>query len=76
MGRIVLSMELAAALRNCKAPSEICDSDGNIIGYFEPPPRLYEPGEIPDFDQEELDRREKTWLGILASDVRHCLIKA
>ena len=50
MGRIVLDAESAAALRNCAQPAVLCDPDGNIVGYFEPPPRLYEPGEIPELD--------------------------
>lgn len=73
MGKIVLSAELVAALRNCKAPAQLCDSEGNVIGYFEPPVRLYEPGEIPQFDEDELDRREKRWLGIPSADVRRSL---
>jgi hypothetical protein len=73
MGKIVLNAELAAALRNCKAPAQLCDSDGNVIGYFEPPVCLYEPGEIPEFDEEELDRREARHEVMTSEEVRRGL---
>jgi len=73
MSTIVLNPESAAALRNCEQTAVLRDQDGNVIGCFEPPPRLYKPGEIPDFDEAELDRREKRWEGIPSAEVRRRL---
>ena len=73
MSTIVLDSQSADILRNCAQSAVLCDRDGNIVGYFEPPPRLYRPGEIPDFDEAELDRRERRWEGIPSAEVRRIL---
>ncbi len=73
MSTIVLDPQSAEALRHCTQSAVLRDRDGNIVGYFEPPPKLYQPGEIPDFDDAELDRREQRWEGILSAEARRRL---
>jgi hypothetical protein len=70
MSTIILDPQSAEALRNCSNSAVLRDSDGNSVGYFEPPPRLYQPGEIPVFDEAELDRREQRWEGIPSAEAR------
>lgn len=73
MSTIVLDPQSADALRQCTKSAVLRDREGNIVGYFEPPPKLYQLGEIPEFDEAELDRREDRWEGILAAEARRKL---
>lgn len=73
MSTIVLDPSSTALLRSCSELTVLQDSDGNVVGYFEPPVRLYEEGEIPMFDEAELDRREQNWQGIPSAEVRRLL---
>ena len=73
MSTIVLDAESAAALRQCGQSAVLKDADGNIVGYFEPPVRIYEEGEIPEFDEEELDRREARHEVVSSEEVRRRL---
>jgi hypothetical protein len=73
MSTIILDASAADALRNCVESAVLRDASGNVVGYFEPAPRLYQPGEIPDFDPAELDRREERWAGIPSAEVRRRL---
>jgi hypothetical protein len=73
MSTIVLDPHSADILRNCAQSAVLRDREGNIVGYFEPPSRLYQPGEIPNFDEAELSRRERRWEGIPSAEVRRAL---
>jgi hypothetical protein len=73
MSTIVLDPSSTALLRSCTEPTVLRDAEGNVVGYFEPPARLYEEGEIPEFDEAELDRREQRWQGIPSAEVRRML---
>ena len=73
MSTIVLDPQSADILRNCAESAVLRDVHGNIVGYFEPAPRFYKPGEIPEFDEAELDRREQRWEGIPSAEVRRQL---
>jgi len=45
-----------------------------VLGTFDPTPlRFYEEGEIPEFDEAELDRREKRRAGIPSDVARRIL---
>jgi hypothetical protein len=58
MSEIVLDQQSAEKLRNCERVTLLRGPDGKVIGYFEPKAlHVYEPGEIPEFDEDELDRR-------------------
>ena len=47
---------------------------GTVLGTFDPTPlRFYEEGEIPEFDEAELDRREKRRAGIPSDVARRIL---
>ena len=73
MSSIVLDAAAVAALKNCKQPAIIRDSNGAVVGLFEPPKRIYNEGEISEIDEAELDRREREWKGIPSSEVRRML---
>ena len=73
MSTIVIDTELAEVLKNCSQSTVLRDAAGNCIGFFEPPPRIYKPGEIPEFDEAELARREARWIGIPSAEVRRRL---
>ena len=73
MSTIVIDPQSADVLRKCAESAVLRDREGNVVGYFEPAPRLYKPGEIPEFDEAELDRREQRWEGIPSAEVRRRL---
>jgi len=73
MSTIVLDSAAADALRKCAEPAVLRDSAGNVVGYFEPAPRVYDEGEVPEFDEGELDRREARRNVIPAEEVRRRL---
>ena len=73
MSTIVLDPQSIDLLRKCQESAVLQDQEGNVVGYFEPPPRLYQPGEIPDFDPAELKRRADRWEGIPSAEVRRQL---
>ena len=73
MSTIVLDHQSAEVLRNCTQSAVLRDRDGNVVGYFDPPPRVYPAGEIPKFNEAELDRREQRWEGIPYAEARRCL---
>lgn len=73
MATIVLDASSIELLRKCAESAVIRDADGNVVGYFEPRVRLYDEGEIPEFDEAELDRREQRWEGIPSAEVRRRL---
>jgi len=75
MSNIVLDASSVELLRKCVEPAVLRDADGKVVGYFEPPVRIYEEGEIPEFDDAELDRREQRWEGIPSAEVRRRLEK-
>jgi hypothetical protein len=71
MSTIVIDAETARLLRNSGESALLRDTDGKIIGYFER--RLYDPAVIPEFDEDELDRREANFQGIPSAEVRRRL---
>jgi len=73
MSTVVLDASSIELLRKCAESVVIRDADGNVVGYFEPRVRLYEEGEVPEFDEIELDRREQRWEGIPSAEVRRRL---
>jgi hypothetical protein len=73
MSTITLDPATVDALRKCADAAVLQDAAGNVIGYFEPPGRLYEPGEIPELDRAELERRELRWQGLPSAEVRRRL---
>ena len=73
MGTIVLDSQSVDLFRNFTGGAVLGDDQGNIVGYFEPPVRLYQPGEIPKFDEAELKRRVQRWEGIPSAEVRRQL---
>jgi len=73
MSTIVIDPQSASALRECAESAVLRDREGNVLGYFEPPARLYAPGEVPKFDEAELNRREQRWEGIPSSEIRRDL---
>jgi hypothetical protein len=73
MSTITLDAAAAEILKNCTRSAELRDPAGNVVGYFEPAPRIYPPGELPEFDEAELDRREAQWDGIPSAEVRRRL---
>ncbi len=70
MSTIIVDRKWAETLRNCVESAVLRDSEGKIVGYFEPPAQLYEAGHTPDFDEAELDRREERWQGIPSAEIR------
>jgi len=65
MSTITLDPSLAKQLASCKGLTVLRDPQGAVLGTFDPTPlRIYEEGEIPEFDEAELDRREKRRAGI------------
>jgi hypothetical protein len=75
MTTIVLDQSLANKLRECKEMAVLRDSDGKLIGYFEPRElHVYEEGEIPEFDEDELDRRVARRECIPSAEVRRRLL--
>ena len=70
MSTITLDPAAVDALRKCAGGTVLKDAAGNVIGYFEPPGRRYEPGEVPEVDPAELNRREERWEGIPSAEVR------
>lgn len=73
MSTIVIDRAWAEMLRKCGESAVLRDSEGNIVGFFEPPARLYDAGHTPEFDEAELDRREQRWEGIPSTEVRRRL---
>jgi hypothetical protein len=73
MSTIVLDAATIEALKQCHEPAVLRDSIGTVIGYFEPPEPIYNEGDLPQFDEAELDRREQQWQGIPSADVRKML---
>ena len=74
MTKITLDQSFVGQLAACKDLTVLCDPQGNVLGTFEPM-RFYEEGEIPEFDEAELDRREKRRSGI-PSDVALQILKS
>ena len=73
MGKIVVSAELAVLLRKCEQEVTLCDADGNVIGFFERHCDSMIQGDIPEFDEEELDRREARHEVMTSEEVRRGL---
>jgi hypothetical protein len=73
MTTIVLEGKTVELLKNCTTATLLRDSHGNVIGFFEPPRRLVEPGETPQIDEAELDRRSQRWQGIPHQEARRLL---
>ena len=61
MIRVVLDAELRKKLHKLTEPLELCDESGQILAHVEPFVDLskYEPW-VPEFDEEELRRREQS----------------
>jgi hypothetical protein len=57
MSSITLDQGTVDRLRKLGAPVELRDPQGEIIGFFRPPPRTYQQGEMPEISEEELARR-------------------
>ena len=75
MTTIVVDQSLAETLRQCKEMTVLRDAEGKVVGYFEPRElHVYEEGEIPEFDDDELDRRVERWEGIPSAEVRRRLL--
>ena len=68
MSTIVLNDEAAEELKKCTTSALLRDSAGNVVGYFER--RLYDPADIPEFDEAELDRRSKSGKFISHAEAR------
>lgn len=75
MATIVLDSSSADALRQCAVPAMLRDAQGAIVGYFQPANPVYDPRDIPEFDEAELDRRSQRWQGIPSAEVRRQLVK-
>ena len=76
MSTIVLDQSLAEKLRQCTDTTVLRDADGKVVGYFEPPKvHVYEEGEIPEFDEDEMDRRVARWEGIPSAEARRRLLE-
>ncbi len=73
MSTIVLDAAAIEALKKCREPAVLRDSNGAVVGYFEPPERIYQEGEIPEFDEDELDRREASHNVMSSDEVRRRL---
>lgn len=75
MSEIVLDQSSAEKLRQCEQVTLIRDPSGKVVGYFEPQClHVYNAGEIPEFDEDELDRREAKHDVIPAEEVRRRLM--
>jgi hypothetical protein len=72
MSTIVLDTNSIAILRKCSERAVLHDAAGKVVGYFEPA-KLYDPRDIPEFDEDELDRREARWEGISSAEARRRL---
>jgi hypothetical protein len=75
MSTIVLNSAAAESLRNCKERAILCDGAGQIVGYFEPSLPVYAEDEVPEFDEDELDKRVARWEGIPSDEVRRRLLE-
>ncbi len=76
MTQITLDQATVDRLRAAGKVAQVLDPQGAIVGFFEPADlHVYEEGEIPEFDEAELDRREQRWQGIPAEEVRRRLEK-
>jgi hypothetical protein len=73
MSSIVLDAKLIEAFRNCADSTVLRDQEGNVVGFFEPPLKLYEEAEIPELDEAEIERRIQRWRGISSAEVRRQL---
>jgi hypothetical protein len=74
MTQITLDQTTIDRLRAAGKFAQVLDPQGAIAGFFEPAElHVYEEGEIPDFDEAELDRREQRWQGIPSEEVRRRL---
>jgi len=74
MSTITLDQTLANQLMGCKDLTVLRDPQGAYLGVFDPQPvRLYEEGEIPEFDEAELNRRALRRQGIPSELVRRVL---
>lgn len=73
MSTIILEDKSVELLKNCTVAALLRDSQGNVIGFFEPPRRLVDPGEVPQIDEAELDRRSQRWQGIPHAEARRLL---
>jgi hypothetical protein len=73
MATIVLDSSSAETLRKCDSPAVLRDAQGTIVGYFQPVRPTYDPRDIPEFDEAELDRREQRWQGLPGAEVRRQL---
>ena len=75
MSEIVLDQSSAEKLRQCDKVTLIRDPNGKIVGYFEPQDlHVHDEGEIPEFDEDELDRREAKHDAIPSDEVRRRLM--
>ncbi|HUE73020.1 MAG TPA: hypothetical protein VMP01_19200 [Pirellulaceae bacterium] len=76
MTQIMLDQATIDRLRAAGKVAQILDPHGTTVGFFEPADlHVYDEGELPDFDETELDRREQRWQGIPAEEVRRRLEK-
>ena len=74
MTAITLDQSSAERLRGCQQITALRDPQGKIIGYFEPRAlHIYQEGEIPEFDEDELDRREARHDVLTSEEVRRRL---
>ena len=73
MSTIVLDTSAVEALRKCGEPAVLRDANGKVVGYFEPAVRVYKAGETPEFDEDELDRREARHDVLSSEEVRRRL---
>jgi len=74
MTAVVLDHASAEKLRECQQLTAVRDPEGKLIGYFEPRSQhVYQEGEIPEFDEDELDRREANRDVLSSAEVRRRL---
>lgn len=79
MTQITLDQATIDRLRAAGELAQILDPQRATVGYFESAEmHVYEEGEegeVPEFDEAELDRREQRWQGIPSDEVRRRLEK-
>ncbi len=73
MSNVTIGQEAAVTLRKCQGLTVLHDGKGSVIGYFQPINPKYDPRDIPQFDEAELDRRERSGESISSAEVRRRL---
>lgn len=72
MPTVTLDAQSADRLRMCAERTVLTDAQGRVVGYFEPA-AYHAEYEIPEFDEDELDRREARHDVLTSAEVRRRL---